>query len=195
MKIIDIKEEKKDSILTIMKESKFQDPDNPDKVVILEKGEQIKVIEKIEEEDLPPILKKAEKAHNDKVLDWEKVQSYYIVSFKKRPQYTAILDPLGNQIIDVDTWEDAKNWIKRNTKRESTQNFKKEYNNLSEEESVDVEKVIKDLANAYGDSNEAQGKMSQLIRGLAFSDDPKANEFMELLDKATTEISKKVLGD
>ena len=60
------------------------------------------------------------------------------------------------------------------------------------EEKTDTIKVIKDLATAYGDSNEDQGKMVQLLRGLAFSDDPKANEFMKKLDKATTQISKEI---
>lgn len=56
---------------------------------------------------------------------------------------------------------------------------------------VDVEKVIKDLAKSYGDSNEDQGKMVALIKGLAFSDDPEANKFMKALDKWTTEYANK----
>lgn len=60
------------------------------------------------------------------------------------------------------------------------------------EEKTDVSKLIKDLSTAYGDSNENQGKMVQLLKGLAFSDDPKANEFMKKLDKATTQISKEM---
>ena len=63
---------------------------------------------------------------------------------------------------------------------------------IKEQEDPKTGKVIKDLANAYGDSNEDQGKMVQLLRGLAFSDDPKANEFMKALDKWTTQQSKKM---
>lgn len=61
-------------------------------------------------------------------------------------------------------------------------------------EDVDVKEIISDLADAYGKSNEDQGKMVQLLRGLAFSDDPLANKFMKKLDKETTEISKILLG-
>jgi len=60
---------------------------------------------------------------------------------------------------------------------------------------ADIKKIIKDLASAYGDSNESQGKMIQLLRGLAFSDDDLANKFMVELDKATTEISNKLIKD
>lgn len=60
---------------------------------------------------------------------------------------------------------------------------------LLREKEADIEKMIADLEDAYGKSNEDQGKMVQLLRGLAFSDDPKANEFMKKLDRATTEIA------
>ena len=62
---------------------------------------------------------------------------------------------------------------------------------LKEEDKVDVKKVIKDLAKSYGDSNEEQGKMVNLMKGLAFSDDAEANKFMKALDKWTTEYSNK----
>lgn len=47
---------------------------------------------------------------------------------------------------------------------------------------ADISKVIKDLIDtkASGD-NEEQGKLVQLLRGLAFSDDPKSDEFMKKL--------------
>jgi len=60
---------------------------------------------------------------------------------------------------------------------------------MNEEKEPDIEKMIADLEDAYGKSNEDQGKMVQLLRGLAFSDDPKANQFMKKLDRATTEIA------
>jgi hypothetical protein len=62
---------------------------------------------------------------------------------------------------------------------------------VMKEKKVDAKKVIKDLAKSYGDSNENQGKMAQLIRGLAFSDDEAANKFMQALDKWTTEYVNK----
>lgn len=61
-----------------------------------------------------------------------------------------------------------------------------------EEDDPKAEKMIKDLADSYGDSNEDQGKMVQLLKGLAFSDDPEANKFMKALDKWTTQQSKKM---
>ena len=57
---------------------------------------------------------------------------------------------------------------------------------------ADVEKIIKDLGADLGGSNEDQGKMAQLFKGLAFSDDPAANKYMNALNKWTTEYSKKM---
>ena len=62
---------------------------------------------------------------------------------------------------------------------------------IKEEESKS-KKIIQDLADAYGDSNESQGKMVSLIKGLAFSDEPEANAFMKALDKWTTEYANKM---
>ena len=57
---------------------------------------------------------------------------------------------------------------------------------------ANVAKIIKDLANDFSGSNEDQMRGVQLIKGLATSDDAKANQFMKALDKATTEISNKM---
>ena len=62
------------------------------------------------------------------------------------------------------------------------------YRNIQEAE-FDISKVIKDLGGNFAGSNEDQMKAVQLLKGLALSDDPKANEFMEKLDAATTQIS------
>lgn len=63
------------------------------------------------------------------------------------------------------------------------------------EAKVDIKKIIKDLGDTnFSGSNKEQGKMVALMNGLAFSDDPKANEFMKKLDVATTKISKEVLA-
>lgn len=62
------------------------------------------------------------------------------------------------------------------------------------ESEADVSKIIKDLANNFSGSNEDQMKAVQLLKGLATSDDPKANEFMKALDTATTKISKDMGG-
>lgn len=58
---------------------------------------------------------------------------------------------------------------------------------------ADVKKIVKDMQGNFGGSNEEQMKSVQLLKGLATSDDKLANEFMKALDKATTEISKKLL--
>ena len=65
-----------------------------------------------------------------------------------------------------------------------------EYKILQEiKEALDVEKVIKELKDTdFGKDNESQGKMVQLLRGLAFSDDPKANDFMKKLDAYITNM-------
>lgn len=51
-------------------------------------------------------------------------------------------------------------------------------------EAIDVEKVIKDLVEIKpSDDNDDQGKFVQLLKGLAFSEDPKSDEFMKKLMK------------
>ena len=62
------------------------------------------------------------------------------------------------------------------------------YKNIQEAK-FDINQVIKDLGGNFAGSNEDQLKAVQLLKGLALSDDPKANEFMEKLDAATTQIS------
>lgn len=63
---------------------------------------------------------------------------------------------------------------------------------LSEqEEDVNITEVIKELADTdYKDDNKLQGKMVQLMKGLAFSDDEKATKFMNKVSDALTEIAK-----
>lgn len=63
---------------------------------------------------------------------------------------------------------------------------------VTEKEDPKAKKIIKDLAKSYGSSNEEQGKMISLMKGLAFSDDAEANKFMKALDKWTTEYAKKM---
>lgn len=61
---------------------------------------------------------------------------------------------------------------------------------------ADVNKIIKDLGDTnWSTDNEAQMKAVELLKGLAFSDDPKANEFMKAVDKATTKIALDVLAE
>ena len=65
-------------------------------------------------------------------------------------------------------------------------------NSLIIEAEADIAKMIKDLGGDFGGDNESQMKGVQLLKGLATSDDPKANEFMKKLNKATTDISKEL---
>ena len=74
---------------------------------------------------------------------------------------------------------------------ESIRKLSDSYRNIQEAE-VDVSKIIKDLGDDLAGSNEDQMRGVQLIKGLALSDDPKANEFMQILDKATSQISKEM---
>ena len=61
------------------------------------------------------------------------------------------------------------------------------------EEKVSVDKILMDLAKTpASDENEDQGKFVQLLRGLAFSDDPKSDLFMKKLMKAVDEEFVKV---
>ena len=71
---------------------------------------------------------------------------------------------------------------------ESIRKLSSSYRNIQEAE-VDINKIIKDLSGDFAGSNEDQMRGVQLLKGLALSDDPKANEFMQKLDAATTQIS------
>lgn len=56
-------------------------------------------------------------------------------------------------------------------------------------EAVDVKKIINDIIKTdWGGSNEEQGKAVQLLRGLAFSDDPLSNKFLKDLNDFTSKM-------
>ena len=74
---------------------------------------------------------------------------------------------------------------------ESIRELSKSYKEIQEAK-FDVSKIIKDLGDDFSGSNEDQMRGVQLIKGLALSDDPKANEFMEKLDAATSQISQEM---
>ena len=58
-------------------------------------------------------------------------------------------------------------------------------------EEVNVQKVINDLIDtSWSGSNENQGRAVSLLKGLAFSDDSKANLFMKKLDDFTSGLNK-----
>jgi hypothetical protein len=62
------------------------------------------------------------------------------------------------------------------------------------QEKADVKKIIKDIVDKdLSGSNEQQGAFAEMIKGLAFSDDPLSNEFMKKVDKAVTKIANDVL--
>lgn len=62
-------------------------------------------------------------------------------------------------------------------------------------EEVNVRKIIKDLGDTdWGKDNDAQAKAVQLLKGIAFSDDPMSNEFMKDLSDASTKIAKQMLA-
>lgn len=66
-------------------------------------------------------------------------------------------------------------------------------NKIQKNEQVDVKKVIQDLIDAKSsDDNSDQGKIVQLMRGLAFSDDPISDKFMK---KLTDLINDANFGD
>lgn len=61
-------------------------------------------------------------------------------------------------------------------------------------EKADIDSVIKGMQGNFGGDNASQMKGLQLLKGLATSDDPKANAFMKKLNASMTAISKEVLG-
>lgn len=64
------------------------------------------------------------------------------------------------------------------------------YRELKEQtlnEAKDVGPIIKALiSTSFGGSNDEQAKAVELLKGLAFSDDPKSDKFMKALDKFTS---------
>jgi len=53
----------------------------------------------------------------------------------------------------------------------------------------DAKTIIKALVDTkFSGSNEEQGKAVQLMRGLAFSDDPVSNRFMKMIDDFTSKL-------
>jgi len=61
-----------------------------------------------------------------------------------------------------------------------------------EDKKVDIGKLISDLGNAFDQDEKGDFKAVQIIKGLAFSDDPKAKEFMKELRKSVLEIDNKL---
>lgn len=58
------------------------------------------------------------------------------------------------------------------------------------EENDNVQAVIKELIDtSWGGNNASQMKALQLLKGLATSDDPAANKFMQALDRFTSGLS------
>ena len=65
---------------------------------------------------------------------------------------------------------------------------------LDEAEKVDAKTIIKALGDTdWGDSNDAQFKAVQLLKGLSISDDPASNIFMKSLSDYSTKIAKTIL--
>ncbi|MDA3854932.1 MAG: hypothetical protein PF569_01640 [Candidatus Woesearchaeota archaeon] len=62
-------------------------------------------------------------------------------------------------------------------------------------DSAEATKVIKALEANLGSSNEDQGKLIQIMKGLAFSDAPEANKFMKEVNDFTTKLAKKMGSD
>lgn len=65
----------------------------------------------------------------------------------------------------------------------------KQYKSIfeAEDKKPKTQEIVDELINTgWSGDNESQMKAVQLLKGLATSDDPKANEFMKKLDKATS---------
>jgi len=61
------------------------------------------------------------------------------------------------------------------------------FGNYLTEKEVNIKEIIKELIDtSWSGDNEKQGKAVQLLRGIAFSDDPTSNKFMKALDKFTS---------
>lgn len=96
-------------------------------------------------------------------------------------------------------------WERRNKKESTMKKYDERNTDFSDliqvartvteaKDDPDIKKIIKSAGGDYSGSNEDQGKLLELLKGLAFSDAPLANQFMKKLDMATTEISKELLA-
>lgn len=76
--------------------------------------------------------------------------------------------------------------------KQHTPVFFKEAKKPPLKEDVDVAQVITDLIDTkWSGSNNEQMKAVQLLKGLATSDDPRANKFMKALDDFSSTLDKK----
>lgn len=61
---------------------------------------------------------------------------------------------------------------------------------------MDVKKTIAELIKtSWSGNNESQGKAIELLKGLAFSNDPAANVFMQKIDQFTSSLDPSEFGD
>lgn len=71
-------------------------------------------------------------------------------------------------------------------------NRRTEAEDKDKDKKADIPSMIKTVINTkWGGSNEEQMRAVQLMKGLATSDDPKANKFMKALDQATSDMDPK----
>ena len=70
----------------------------------------------------------------------------------------------------------------------------KKYNKVLKEEKSDAEKakeIIDEVIDSkWSGSNESQGKMLELMKGIAFNDSEISNKFMKDLDTLTSKMNK-----
>jgi len=159
-----------------------------------------RIWEVIEQDGYEWLVRKLDTTHFSMAMkqDFDKnpsnfgMKSYHVAQFNNNPEfYQALIkwlggaEMIGGKSFKEDDLEDDSNTISEEKSEEKD----------TLEEKADIDKMIKDLAGSFGGSNEEQGKMVQIMKGLAFSDDPKANKFMKAMDKATTAASKEVLGE
>lgn len=137
-------------------------------------------------------------------LDNGYIIGYYLMNNKGNPESNYVIFNIKGDLISsgyAGGFKQINDAVKKNNMIITNDLFGDRYFDLEPrkmeskkdsgiQEEVDVNKIIKDLSGDFSGSNEEQMKGLQLLKGLATSDDPKSNEFMKKLDKATTQISK-----
>lgn len=90
------------------------------------------------------------------------------------------------EVSRYEIYEDVKNLFNQNSLLEESHLIRKK------EAEFDVQGAIKSFIDTkWSTDDEARGKVSNLLKGLLFSDDPKAKKFVKDLDNASDKLNVK----
>jgi len=99
---------------------------------------------------------------------------------------------VARELLNLLGEEKKEDLIEQDTFPEQEEEGEKEGEKKDDKKKVDIAKIITELIKTgWSGSNDEQGKAVQLLRGLAFSEDPRSNKFMQALDDFTSKLDPK----